>query len=424
MIVGWKSKRLLEYLLSKRICSSKSISSSQNLKRAMAYSLKTCKLRNETFRPAGFIPSRMFSSDQTSKKEGVNASKLDEEAKASKAKTDPSSTKKDESSKTNEEYETEDEKEYKHEDEERANFSTRRKIFFVLGKAIKYSIWSYWVLFAYHFYLIKRKEKPEEAFGWMDMFLNAARRLDWHINDITILLTRPPVEKLLYDIPPLPPGTPYPKTLILGLRGITVHSEYKLGVGFEFKKRPGLNTFIQRLGQMYELVIFGEEEASLVQEICEALDPEGRYIIGRLGHESTLLKDGRYIKDLSYMNRDVKNIVCIDFNPDNYFYHQKNVIKVPKFEGDDSDRVLLDLMPFLEYLANPGVDVRRELDKYGHENPGEKFTDIQKARRDMIMKQRNTGFGGMMREFNSSQSHLSKNSFNDDTALPSKFKSD
>ena len=85
----------------------------------------------------------MFSSNQTSKKEGVNASKLDEETKTSKAKTDPSSTKKDESSKTNEEYETEDEKEYKHEDEERANFSTRRKIFFVLGKAIKYSIWSY-----------------------------------------------------------------------------------------------------------------------------------------------------------------------------------------------------------------------------------------------------------------------------------------
>jgi len=102
---------------------------------------------------------------------------------------------------------------------------------------------------------------------------------------------------------------PYPKTLIIGLRGVSVRSEYKLGLGFEFKKRPGLNTFLQRLAGRYEVVVFGDEESSLVQEICEALDPHGQIIAGRIGHESTLLKDGKYIKDLSYMNRDIKDIV-------------------------------------------------------------------------------------------------------------------
>lgn len=253
------------------------------------------------------------------------------------------------------------------------------------------------------------------------MFLDAARRVEWHINDITILLTRPPVEKLLHDIPPLPPGTPYPKTLILGLRGITVHSEYKLGVGFQFKKRPGLNSFIQRLGQMYELVIFGEEESSLVQEICEALDPEARYIAGRIGHESTLLKEGRYIKDLSYMNRDVHKIVCIDFDPEKFYYHQNNVIKIPKWEGDDSDRALIDIIPFLEYLATPGVDVKRELDKFGRENPGEKFVEVQRARRDLIHRQRTTGFSGVMNKIGS-QKHVPNEQLEEVTALPSKFK--
>jgi len=69
------------------------------------------------------------------------------------------------------------------------------------------------------------------------------------------------------DKPPLPPNVPYPKTLIIGLRGVTLHSEYKLGLGFEFKKRPGLNTFLQRMGRFYEVVVFGDEESSLVQEI-------------------------------------------------------------------------------------------------------------------------------------------------------------
>jgi hypothetical protein len=65
---------------------------------------------------------------------------------------------------------TEDhEEDFKHDstydEDTSANFSTRRKIFFALGKAIKYSIWTYCVLFAYHFYLVRKKEKPEEAFG-------------------------------------------------------------------------------------------------------------------------------------------------------------------------------------------------------------------------------------------------------------------
>ena len=43
-----------------------------------------------------------------------------------------------------------------------------------------------------------------------------------------MLLTKPPVEKLLPDRPPLPPGAAYPKTLVINLRGTLIHSEYKV----------------------------------------------------------------------------------------------------------------------------------------------------------------------------------------------------
>lgn len=71
-------------------------------------------------------------------------------------------------------------------------------------------------------------------------------------------------------------------------------------------------------------------------------------IIGRFGREQTLLKDGKYIKDLSYLNRPIKDIVYIDFNDEAVAFHKTNAIIIPKFEGDLDDRSLVDLVPFLE----------------------------------------------------------------------------
>lgn len=82
-------------------------------------------------------------------------------------------------------------------------------------------------MFWYHFYLLKKKEKPEEGFLANDFFLRMARSADYHYQDLRWLLTRPPVEKLLPDRPDIP-GMVFPKTLILNMRGTLVHSEYKV----------------------------------------------------------------------------------------------------------------------------------------------------------------------------------------------------
>ncbi len=99
---------------------------------------------------------------------------------------------------------------------------------FALGKTIKYTLWVSFALFWYHMYLLKKTEKPESGFLANQVFLDLAKSADWHFYDLKLLLTRPPVEKLLPDRPPLPPGAAYPKTLVLNLRGTLVHSEYKV----------------------------------------------------------------------------------------------------------------------------------------------------------------------------------------------------
>lgn len=71
-------------------------------------------------------------------------------------------------------------------------------------------------------------------------------------------------------------------------------------------------------------------------------------IMARLGRESTLLKKGKYIKDLSYMNRDMNQIVYVDFDDSKAEMQPDNVLILPRWEGDPSDRELYDIMPFLE----------------------------------------------------------------------------
>jgi len=73
-----------------------------------------------------------------------------------------------------------------------------------------------------------------------------------------------------------------------------------------------------------------------------------------VGHEYTALDtDGSYVKDLSYMNREIKNIVVVEFDDEKVKYHKDNVIVIPYWDGDKDDRELIDLLPFLEHLSDP-----------------------------------------------------------------------
>jgi len=101
-------------------------------------------------------------------------------------------------------------------------------VLFVFGKTIKYTLWVSFGLFWYHMYLLKKTDKPEKGFMANELFMDFAKSADYAFYDLKLLLTRPPVEKLLPDRPPIPPGAAYPKTLVVNMRGTLVHSEYKV----------------------------------------------------------------------------------------------------------------------------------------------------------------------------------------------------
>mgnify|MGYP000128419961 FL=1 len=103
-----------------------------------------------------------------------------------------------------------------------------------------------------------------------------------------------------------------PKTLVLNVSGTLLSTEYIFGKGLIVHKRPGLQQFLKKVSQLYEVVIFSDDDSMLLQTLVPSIDPRRQIIAGCFGHECMVFSRGKYIKDLKYLNRDLKKIVVID----------------------------------------------------------------------------------------------------------------
>ena len=50
------------------------------------------------------------------------------------------------------------------------------------------------------------------------------------------------------------------------------------------------------------------------------------------------------------MNRDIKDVIYIDFSDEKVSFHKDNALILPRWEGDPNDRELYDILPFLESI--------------------------------------------------------------------------
>jgi import inner membrane translocase subunit TIM50 len=107
----------------------------------------------------------------------------------------------------------------------------------------------------------------------------------------------------------------HPKTLVLNLTGTLIQSEYIFGKGVKTTVRPGLENMLKRLAQKYEIVIFAEEDEMVLMPNLMKIDPKQMYLRGLLGRESMVWKGGQFVKDLRYLNRDLKKVVAVDRVP-------------------------------------------------------------------------------------------------------------
>lgn len=160
------------------------------------------------------------------------------------------------------------------------------------------------------------------------------------------MIQEPSREKLLPD----PLKYPYiqPKyTLVLEMKDVLVHPDWTYQTGWRFKKRPGVDAFLEQLAGTFEIVVYTADQGMTVFPILDALDPNG-FIMYRLVRDATHFVDGHHVKNLDNLNRDLSKVIVIDWDSNSTKMHPQNTFQVQRWQGNDDDTTLLEIMSFLK----------------------------------------------------------------------------
>ncbi|KAF2314650.1 hypothetical protein GH714_028241 [Hevea brasiliensis] len=81
------------------------------------------------------------------------------------------------------------------------------------------------------------------------------------------------------------------------------------------KQRPFLHTFLERVAEMFEVVIFTASQSIYAAQLLDILDPDKKLISRRVYRESCIFTDGSYTKDLTVLGVDLAKVAIIDNSP-------------------------------------------------------------------------------------------------------------
>ena len=177
-------------------------------------------------------------------------------------------------------------------------------------------------------------------------------------------------------LPPLLPEDEGKKCLVLDLDETLVHSSFKPVANADFiipveieehvyqvyvLKRPGVDDFLKRVGEMFEVVVFTASLAKYADPVIDLLDKHG-VVRHRLFREACSNHKGNYVKDLARVGRPLKDTIIIDNSAASYAFQPENAVPIESWFDDQNDTALLDLLQLLEELTRVS-NVRTVLEK-------------------------------------------------------------
>jgi len=116
-------------------------------------------------------------------------------------------------------------------------------------------------------------------------------------------------------------------------------------------KRPYVDEFLQKMGELYECILFTASLAKYADPVADLLD-KWDVFQHRLFRDACVFHRGNYVKDLNKLGRSLQRVVIVDNSPASYIFHPDNAVPVASWFDDNTDTELLYLIPFFERLSS------------------------------------------------------------------------
>ncbi|EOY12055.1 Haloacid dehalogenase-like hydrolase (HAD) superfamily protein, putative isoform 2 [Theobroma cacao] len=218
----------------------------------------------------------------------------------------------------------------------------------------------------------------------LESYLDLRRLVEEHVLEFT----EPTSDKLLPD---LHPAEQHVFTLVLDLNETLLYTDWKRERGWRTFKRPGVDSFLEHLAKFYEIIVYSDQMNMYVDPVCERLDPN-HYIRFRLSRAATKYQDGKHYRDLSKLNRDPAKILYVSAHAFDSSLQPENCVPIKPYKLETDDTALLDLIPFLEYVArNSPADIRQVLQSYERKDIAKEFLERSKDYQRRMQEQRQQG---------------------------------
>ncbi|XP_026861308.2 CTD small phosphatase-like protein 2 [Electrophorus electricus] len=169
----------------------------------------------------------------------------------------------------------------------------------------------------------------------------------------------------LQDIPPKTRSTPaatmvldLDETLVFSSLSMIDDAEYTFNTCFQDQEykvyvvlRPYVKEFLQSMAKHFEMFVYTSAKKEYAEMIVGILDPKKKLFRYRLYQDDCACVHGHYIKDLAVLERDLSKTVILDNAPHTFPYHLTNMIPIKSWCGDQEDKELQRLIPYLEKLV-------------------------------------------------------------------------
>ncbi|XP_030471239.1 mitochondrial import inner membrane translocase subunit TIM50 isoform X1 [Syzygium oleosum] len=199
--------------------------------------------------------------------------------------------------------------------------------------------------------------------------------------------TEPTSDKLLPDLHPM---EQHVFTLVLDLNETLVYSDWKRDRGWRTFKRPGVDAFLEHLGKFYEIVIYSDQLQMYVDPVVERLDGK-QCIRYRLNRGATKYQDGKHYRDLSKLNRNPGKVIYVGGHARESCLQPENCVEIKPWKLETDDTTLLDLIPFLEFVATrQPTDIRPVLASYEGTDIAQEFIKRSQEHQRRMQEQRQT----------------------------------